>query len=418
MRMSTRRAIVIATVSASTMTVFAGTANAKRDPAPTTAGVNEAIVDAYKNANPGIPEARARAAAAKQDDRRAVYDALLENGGREYGGAWFEPTTGVLHVAVTSRGAVQRAHELGRAKDLNVETHLVRRSAADLEKQADAVRNGNDALSQAARGKVGIDVKTNQVLVAVPAGEQASVQAQAPEGVTVVAADESLQVEEDAGCTTRAACDYTIRAGAMLWRSSVGNNVCSVGFTARTSTNVRYTYTAGHCSNGNGVNWGTGGLSIGPMRGSRNTGAVDAAYIQVTNSWFTGDLGGEIYHPTAANRSLPLKGVAPTLSYIVAGESVCLSANFTNPGGPNYCGTVGTNSDPNGRGMVRVNGLDACPGDSGGGWYWMSSSGNRIAYGIHSNSNTGCHISGGRSWFSAMPTVKSTFTPGLNVEIR
>ena len=48
----------------------------------------------------------------------------------------------------------------------------------------------------------------------------------------------------------------------------------------------------------------------------------------------------------------------------------------------------------------------------------MSSSGNRIGYGIHSNSNTGCHISGGRSWFSAMPTVKSTFTPGLNVEIR
>ena len=52
---------------------------------------------------------------------------------------------------------------------------------------------------------------------------------------------------------------------------------------------------------------------------------------------------------------------------------------------------VGTNSDPAVRGMVRVNGLDACGGDSGGGWYWLTPSGRRIAYGIHSRSNIGCH---------------------------
>jgi streptogrisin C len=70
--------------------------------------------------------------------------------------------------------------------------------------------------------------------------------------------------------------------------------------------------------------------------------------------------------------------------------------------------------------MVRVDGLDACPGDSGGGWYWLTSTGRRYAYGIHSRSDTGCHGSGGgsHSWFSALPTVKSTFTPTLNVETR
>lgn len=235
-------------------------------------------------------------------------------------------------------------------------------------------------------------------------------------GVTL-AADPKIVTEEDAGCTTRDACDWTVRAGTMLWRGSAGNNVCSVGFTGRTSSNTRYVFTAGHCSSGNNITWGTGALSIGPMQASRNSGAVDAALIRVTNPWFAGDSGGEIYHPTVAGRSLPVRGVAPTLSFIVSGETVCLSANYQSPGGPNLCGVVGTNSDPNVRGMVRVDGLDACPGDSGGGWYWLTSSNNRWAYGIHSRSNSGCHVSGGHSWFSAVPTVKS-WAPSVTIETR
>ncbi len=200
----------------------------------------------------------------------------------------------------------------------------------------------------------------------------------------------------------------------MLWRSTAGNNVCSVGFTGRQTNNQRWVYTAGHCSNGNNVTWGTGGLPIGPMHASINSGVYDAAVIRVTNSWFASDQGGEIY------KSVFVNGVAPTLSYIVAGETVCLSANYTNPTGGSFCGVVGTNSDPSVRGMVRVNGLDACPGDSGGGWYWLSSTGRRIAYGIHSRSDTGCHGDqrGTRSWFSPLPTIKAGWTPWLNVEVR
>jgi streptogrisin C len=68
--------------------------------------------------------------------------------------------------------------------------------------------------------------------------------------------------------------------------------------------------------------------------------------------------------------------------------------------------------------MARVDGLDGCGGDSGGGWYWLSSSGNRYGYGLHSRSWEGCHVSGGDSWFSPLPTIKDTFTPGLTVEVR
>ena len=106
---------------------------------------------------------------------------------------------------------------------------------------------------------------------------------------------------------------------------------------------------------------------------------------------------------------------------MVAGETVCLSANYTQPGvWGNSCGVLGTNSDPGVRGMARVDGLDACGGDSGGGWYWATSTGDRYAYGIHSRSDGGCHgdAGGTRSWYTPIALAKSGFQPTLNVEIR
>jgi streptogrisin C len=374
---------------------------------------------AYRAVYPQMSVADAEAAAAGQEARKALVTALTEKGAASFGGAWYDAPTDTLHVAVTSPAAAARAAALGRELDVDVVTQRVKRSFAQLEREAAALRTGTTALGKAAAGNVGIDVQANTVVAAVTPSRAQKFAASAPASVSVVAKP-AIKTEEDAGCTSRAACDWTVRAGAMLWRSSTGNNVCSVGFTGRTSGGQRYVFTAGHCSNGNGVNWGTGGLSIGPMHASMNSGAVDAALIRVTNSWFTGDLGGEIYHETSPGRTLPVKGVAPTLSYIVAGETVCLSANYTSPNGPNLCGVVGTNSDASVRGMVRVDGLDACGGDSGGGWYWLPSSGNRYAYGLHSRSDLGCHGSqgGSRSWFSAVPTVKSSFAPGVNIEIR
>jgi len=387
---------------------------AKPDPGRTTEDprvVLDSQIAAYRNAYPGIAEEQARLSAEQQDERKLVYEELLKDGGRGFGGAWYEPTTGVLHVNVTNGGAERRAQDAARSQGVTVETHRVQRSEADLASRAERVRKGNDKLAKAAKGQVGYDVTTNTVVVAVPADQLAELEADGvPEGVTVVA-DPQIVTEEDYGCTSRTACDYTIRAGSALWRSSTGNDVCSVGFTGRDSWNRRYTLTAGHCSNGNNVTWGTGTAAIGPMYASADSGALDAAIIQVTNPWFTSDAGGEIYQTLSVNY------VAPTLSYITAGETVCLSANFTDPAGGNRCGVVGTNSDPAMRGMVRVNGLDACGGDSGGGWYWLASSTYRVAYGLHSRSDTGCNVSGGRSWFTAVPTVKS-WAPWLAIETR
>jgi streptogrisin C len=193
-----------------------------------------------------------------------------------------------------------------------------------------------------------------------------------------------------------------------------------VGFTGRDfTTDIRWTITAGHCSNGALVNWGTVGETIGPMIASMDSGSVDASAILINNPRYTNDLGGRIYRDAAFGGIVDVDAVAGTLSDIVAGDTVCLSANFTDVNGPNLCGVIGTNSDPAVRGMARVDGVDACGGDSGGGWYGLSGS-TRTAYGFHSRSDVGCHGAAATadSWFSPWPTVQSALVPGLDIEIR
>jgi streptogrisin C len=410
----TVRALAIAGIAAATFgTATASAADQGDNPF-------EAVMGAYKAAYPQLSDAQVRSAAAGSDARRAVYDAAAADAAT-FGGAWFDAETGIVHLAATTDAATRRADALGRQYGVAVQSHKVRNSAAALEADAAALRAGQGELGQAAKGQVGIDVKANKVVVAVAQARRAELAARNPHAKVV--ADPGVKADPDAGCTSRSACDWTIRAGAIMWRGTTSSNTpwCSVGFTARNSTPTRFVYTAGHCSTGNNVNWGTGGQNIGPMWSSMDSGAVDAAIIRVTNSWFTGDTGGQIYISGSVDGWSPVKGVAPTVSYMVAGETICLSANFTQPTVTgNSCGVLGTNSDAGVRGMARVDGLDACGGDSGGGWYWLSSSGNRYAYGIHSRSDSGCHGSAGgnRSWYTAIATAKSSFQPSLNVETR
>ena len=294
---------------------------------------------------------------------------------------------------------------------------MVQRSFGELQRQADGIRNGVGPLSTASNGQVGIDVKTNRVVVAVPAAQLPGLLAAGEAADVTVIVDPQLHVEVDQ-CAGRDVCDGSIAAGAMLWRGAAGAFVCSIGFTAEDPFTLgRFVYTAGHCSNGNGVNWWTGAQNIGPMAASINSGVYDVSIIRVTNGWFTGDAGHEIYMDSVAGKTVPLNGVAPSVSYMYQGERVCLAANYTQPNGANLCGVIGAVSDSGTRGMTRVDGLDACPGDSGGGWYWLTGTGRRIAYGLHSRSDTGCHGSSGgsHSWYTPIASAKAW--SGLNVEI-
>jgi streptogrisin C len=417
---SRKTAFAVAGLVAATL---AGTASsALAEPASDVrGGAPDAAVSAYQAAFPKISLDAAKLAAAGQDDRKELYGLLAgKEGGKSFGGAWFDPVTNVLHVAVTSGEAGDGSVKLGEELGLKVDPVVVEHSYADLEARAQEIRSRKDELGRLAGAYLGIDVKRNSLVMALSAA-QAEANADALKEAGIIAVRRpTLKLQADAGCTSRAACDWTIRGGSMLWTSTPGNNVCSVGFTARTVANTRYTMTAGHCSGGNGIQWGTGGQNIGPMSSSRNLGPVDASIIRVDNPWFKYDSGGEMYNQFTAGKSVAVNSVAPTLSYIWSGDVVCLAANYTSPSGSSFCGVVNTNSDPSVRGMVRVDGLDACPGDSGGSWYWLTNSGRRIAYGLHSRSDTGCHgdQGGSHSWFSALPTIKSTYLPTLNVETR
>ena len=417
----TTRVVVAAAALSVLGSIVAGSASAAptrgsaADSSASTEAVVAAQVSAYMATYPSISPEAARAAAVGQQVRKDVVTAALEDSAT-FGGAWFDAPSGVLHIAVTTPAAANEVTADAARSAVKIQTHLVERSFATLEKLAAGLRGETTTLGRVADQQVGISVETNEVVAAVPASQRPALAASAPAGVRVEA-DPGIADFEDAACTSRTNCDWTIRAGIVLWRGPAKTPWCSVGFTARNSV-ARYTYTAGHCSQGIGEQWGTAGQYIGPMHAAKDSGAIDAAIIRVTNSWFTGDTGGQIYMEDA-DHSVDVDYEAPSLGYMVPGETVCLSANITAPNGPNLCGTLGTTSDPWKRGLARVDGLDGCHGDSGGGWYWLSSSTYRVAYGLHSRSSyDGCHVAGGSSWFSALPVVKSGWVPSLNVETR
>lgn len=351
------------------------------------------IAAAYRSADPGLTTAQARTAALGSDARRQLYDRLAATDSAvTFGGAWYDPHANIVHITVTTAGAEATVAAAAAELTVPVLTHRVRLSFGDLETTAAQMRTD---LAGITAGQVGIDVQRNEVLVRVPAEPAAT-----------------RPVVADVGCTTRAACDSSIRAGTMLWRGGAGNRVCSVGFTGRTGAGVRYTLTAGHCSTGNQVIWGTGAVAIGPMTTAVDEGPLDVALIRVSTARYTDDPGGQIF------RTLRLNAAATSLSTLVAGETVCLSANFTRPSGPVRCGVIGSVADPDVRGMVRVDGVDACPGDSGGGWFALTSTGSRIGVGLHSRSLEGCNVAGGQSWFSPLPSIRSGVSPQITIETR
>jgi len=376
----------------------------------------DAAAEAYRAVYPQLSPAAAESAAADQPSRTALYDSIPDD---RFGGAWYDPPSNTVHIAATNAETAEAALRRGRALGLRVETKLVTRSFAELERQAGLLRGGAGPLGAAANGQVGIEVETNRVVVAVPPAQRAALTAGGVPAAVKVIDDPGTGVETDV-CDARDNCDTGVRAGARLWRTNVGSEVCSVGFTGRDfSTDTRWTITAGHCSNGFLVNWGTVGETIGPLIATMNSGSVDASAILINNSRYTNDLGGRIYRDAAFGGIVDVNAAVSTLADIVAGDPVCLAANFTDVNGPNLCGVIGTNSDPAVRGMARVDGVDACGGDSGGGWY--SKSGNtRTAYGFHSRSDVGCHGAPATadSWFSPWPTVQNVLLPGVDIETR
>lgn len=287
----------------------------------------------------------------------------------------------------------------------------------ELDERAGALRDAGGELGKLGDERVGLDVWDNRVVVQVAARNLAQAREQAPGNVRVEVAKKQA-IEADA-CIDRNSCPDAVRAGSILWKGSVGNDWCSVGATAVSSTtDRRYLLTAGHCVGAMGEYWETANRYVGTRSASQNSGDVDVATIWVRYWPFSTQSNGEIWAQWQADRAVDMDSVAPSQSWIWEGDTVCLAANYTDPDAVgNRCGVVGANSDASVRGMTRVDGIDACGGDSGGGWYWLTNSGSRYGCGVHSRSDEGCNGSkgGDRSWFTTLPRVKS-WIPSLSYE--
>ena len=218
---------------------------------------------------PQLSPSQARAAAAGSDARRAVYDAAGANA-KTYGGAWFDPLTGIVHVAATTDAAVKNIAAIGRRYGVAVKAHRVARSVAALEQAAAKLRAANDEVGQAAKGRVGFDVKTNQVTAAVPASRRTGLQRAAAAGDVKLGSS-----GRDARAGLRPHDALRMRLDAPRRRNFQlpnGTQWCAIGFTARTTANVRYAYSAGHCSQGVGQNWTVATTtSVGPVESVQDT---------------------------------------------------------------------------------------------------------------------------------------------------
>ncbi|MDG4766952.1 hypothetical protein O7632_23050 [Solwaraspora sp. WMMD406] len=369
-----------------------------------------AMAQAYRNTYPGLSADAAARAATVQSSGEQLKAELVKRADT-FGGAWFDPFSATYQVAVTTATAEAEIATISRDLRVPVRTHRVTRTYAQLEQLAESLRTGTDAFSRAAAGLVGIDVETNQVVVAIPSRQRAALAGAVPAGVSLVDA-QNRPFDLDV-CNSRNDCNDSLRSGLVIRRSG---GSCSAGFTARGSTGIRFLLTSGHCAGLNAA-WSTGTTTpttIGTMTDAIDSGVVDAGAIQVTNASYSADTVGRIYMHNMAGRFVGVNGAAPSMSFILQGETVCLAARIIDPANPgNPCGTITSVSDPNKRGMVRVGGYDACPGDSGGGWYWLSSSGSRWAYGLHSRSESGCNAAPNNSWFSPLPS----FWTGLTYEL-
>lgn len=374
----------------------------------------QGVVDAFRAAYPGVDEIEAARRIDGQLDRARLVEGFAEHNPDEFGGSWYDGAADVLHLQATTPAAVADFTAAAAGADVPVEVHAADYSYVELHAEMQLLLEGtHPVLGDAAAGHAGIDIEANRVVAGLTTTDLSRSGTAAPESVRLVER-EPRAMELDA-CGSRRNCGHPLRSGIILWEGEYDNAACSLGFTASASDGSRWAVTAGHCG-ANGSVWGHGEVTIGPLKDRRVANNLDVARIHVQSAYWLQSTRGWFYNFGTPNSPLPVDYAITIEGAMIPGEVVCLSAWHAVPG--QSCGTLGVVNDANAGGRARVNNFDACGGDSGGGWYWRNSVGERWAYGIHSASSQGCHIAGGFSWFSTLPDINAFWDANAAATIR
>lgn len=230
--------------------------------------------------------------------------------------------------------------------------------------------------------------------------------------VLVEVEDPNFKTSE--ACSSRTACGKPLRGGIGLRFQNESTYECSSAMTARSADGTRWLLTAGHCGSVNS-RWAHGEQNLGPIRQTHNGPSsggtfadVDVARIRIDNSyWLTSTTWGHYYN-ASGNHLGSINAILSNRASLPVNSVICLSSLHSPQSGG--CGKVTSNSP--GR-LIEVS-YDACPGDSGGLWYFASN-GRVIAGGIHRGGPRTCHQSSGYSTVSPMPSVSSFFSSTIDI---
>lgn len=302
----------------------------------------------------GLDEEAALRRLAAEAEAVDVYRSVADGNVSGYAGAWFDPQSLKLAVAVNDPKGFEQAALLG-ARPVLVEHSLEELEAALLRVTALALPKG--ALRSAH-----VDVESNRVVLAVSPGHAQKARARVAEDaakdaarITVVESDENVQLTANirGADGTRNATWATVYGG--VWPCSIG-----------ASHEIGY-YTAGHCGEAGNVIRTPAGILIGTVThssffsGNKDIATVTAAVGQIPREFVNGYSDGQI--------TVPAKWAG--ISRAPPNSTVCRYGQTS--GGP-FCGTVNTFNmtiTVSGRqlvGITRVSGSCANAGDSGGPW--------------------------------------------------
>lgn len=381
--MNRRRPYAVAAVALIGLLGAASTTTAPSIAAPPrlTGPEQAAAVAAFQQAFPGVSDAEALRRIDAEDERVELIEQLATGSSDTYGGAWYDGATDTQHLLSTTPAAAARFTRAATARGIDVATHEADFSLATLIAERDRVNDGTHP-GVPAGATAGVDLKTNRVVVELPASTLSSVRRGAATlPATMRATAQTPQTTGPEACTTYRRCDPPLRAGVQLWRGPEKNYSCSAGFTANSTTSAgRWVLTAGHCG-AIGSRWGNGTQSVGTLRARYNWNDVDAAAIRIDNTfWLNSTTWGWMYHEDATNQRMAVARRITSETSMQPGQTLCIAAQSASSG--IRCGVLADVNDASARNLARVNGIDTCPGDSGGAWYRYTSTG-RIAYGIH-----------------------------------
>ncbi|MGH3789029.1 MAG: S1 family peptidase [Pseudonocardiaceae bacterium] len=293
--------------------------------------------------------------------------------GSSFAGAWLDPATSDLVVAITDPAAVQQVRDAG------AQPRLVSRNLLTLQGVMGLLDSRSVGVPDSVTGWY-VDPASNSVVVSTTDPEAAK---------AFTAGQDSVRIERvDARPIPLAG----LRGGDTI-TSDTGQR-CSVGFNA-ISGGTRYIITAGHCTKNGGTWSGPDGRPIGPAAESSFPGD-DFGLVEVTSSSWeqTHDVG-------AGNGNFTVTGDSPA----PVGSKVCMSGSTSGF----HCGQVKAVGETvnygNGdvvRGLTRTS-VCAEPGDSGGPFLTGTE-----AQGMLSGGTGGCLL-GGQSYFQPVQEVLTTY---------